>query len=166
LFSGQLSRIDANKIDRDYILSDEFYILFKKTLEKVRFEYQQEKIQLFKNFLIKSSLKNLSSTPLEIKKEYLLNKLETITLEHFLILEWYFKNNFMTRERLGVDFSVKKQSDLPNVTPLYEEYENDLVSLGFLHDDTAGRISPPVRYCFPSKLGKIFQEFIHYDDIE
>ena len=165
LVYDQLSKIKKEKLDLVYLKSDEFYVLFKKTLDKIKYENKFDKIQLFRNFILKSAIKGEGSHIENNTKNYILNKLEGLTLQHFQILDWYFQNNYLNSNAIGSEYHERKNKELPNITPLWSVYENDLDSLGFLHDNSSGRLGGGGTYYYPSQIGKIFYKFIRYDDL-
>lgn len=160
---GQLHKIGREKIDLDYLKTDEFYVLFKRILDKVRYEHRQEKIQLFKNFLIKSSFKKEFAPTEGIDKEYMLHRLGNLNLIHFQIIEWYFKNGY-TSKNLGAEYMRRKNKGLSKFSKYHKEYENDLASIGFF-ESTSANIVAGGHYYMPSSLCKIFYDFIKYDDL-
>lgn len=164
ILGSQLQKIGSEKLDKEFLKSDEFYILLKTSLEKIKYQLREEKIHLFKNFLIKCSLKKEYADNHELEKTYLLNKLENIDILHFQILEWYFNNNFLNTQEIGAHYTKQKIEELSKLTKYYKEYENDLVALGFLEDVSSGRIGGG-HFSIPSTLGKVFFNFIQYDDV-
>ncbi|MCR4335804.1 MAG: hypothetical protein NUV57_04685 [archaeon] len=160
LLAVQLEKIDKNKLDESYLESDEFYVLIKRTFEKIRFEAQQEKILLFRNFILNSALKKTNSR-VDFSKEYMLNKLDNLTLEHFQILDWYFKNNLLNAPKNNSESQKKKQTELPKISKHWEVYEIDLASAGLFSRESGARFSLNPVY-WPSELGKQFYHFIQY----
>ena len=165
LVSIQLDKIEDKKLDKNFLNSEEAYILFKRILEKVRLESRETKIHLFKNFLLKSMLSEEFAPRNDIDKEYILSKIETLDVEQFAILKWYFDNNFLESRQLGSEYGHRKKLELAQLSRYYKEFENDLMVYGLLEDVSAGRMGSGMHYYVPSSLGKVVYNFIKYDDI-
>lgn len=164
LFAVQLSKLQSDKIDEDFFNSEEGYVIFKKTLEKVRLEHRETKIQLFRNFLLKSFMKEEFAQRENIDKEYILSKIDNLDVAHFLIIKWYFDNKFITSNMVGSDYSHRKKEEFVKITKYYKEFENDLMVNGLLEDISGGRVGGGHFY-IPSNICKIIYHFIKYDDI-
>ncbi len=150
--------IDATKLDKEYMASDDFYCLFKKLFEKMRFENRKEKLMLYKNFLVNSTLKNIG---LGIDKNYLLNKLDVIELEHFRIMKYYFDKKYTRPQAVGSD-ADRRGEDLVSISPHFETYETDLVNFGFFKIIQVN--TGENRYIL-QKLGVDFITFVDYSEI-
>ncbi|MFA5763886.1 MAG: hypothetical protein WC915_03660 [archaeon] len=159
-FCEQFSKIDKNKIDYDYLKTDEFYLLFKKVLEKVRLESREDKIKLFRNFILNST-KN-SEKFKKVDKRYLLDKLDLLNLDNMKILKWYKDNNY---DHIQETYQYShKRTEMLKEFVFAGELENDLVVAGFLSDNSAGRLGGG-KYFVLTSLGKIFYDFIQHDEI-
>ena len=151
-------------MDKEFLKSSEAYIIFKNTLEKIRLEHREIKIQLFKNFILKSSLLEEFAPRENIDREYILSKIDILDVPHFEIIKWYFDNKFLESRLIGSDYSTKKEEELIKITNYYKEFENDLMVNGLLEDVSSGRLGGGHFY-IPSALCKVIYEFIRYDDI-
>lgn len=162
IVSNQLDKLNKEKLDKQFLESDEAYVLFKKTLEKIKLEHRETKIHLLKNFLLKSTLLEEFAPREDIDKNYILSKIDELDTPHFLIIKWYFDNKYLKSEQLGSEYATKKEKELINISKYYKEFENDLMVNGLLEDDS-GRLGGG-HYYFPSDLCKVIYRFIKYDD--
>lgn len=150
-------KVDDSKLDKEYLESDEYYALFKRILEKIKFEHRQEKIIGYRNFLVNCSILD---SRIGIDTNYLLSKLDSVDKEHLEILNFYYDNKFDSVNTVGSDYdNIKKQ--LKNISKFFHVYETDLVNAGFLIQTTSPG-GPYFRY-YLSDLGKEFLRFIKYD---
>jgi hypothetical protein len=157
----QLEKIEDSKIDKDYINTDEYKYIISEIVSKIKYEYRFEKVKLFKNIIIKSSLIETK----EINKTYILDKLDLITPIHFEILSWYIENKELKSDNDDSEYIIHKHKDLPPITPLYSSYENDLLTIGLLKNDNFGRVASKYTFYKISDLGTIFYYFIKFDDL-
>ncbi|NCP71969.1 hypothetical protein GW835_01065 [archaeon] len=148
---------NKNKIDQKYLKTEQFYNLFKQCIEKIRFETEISKIQLFKNFLINASILNNKN----IDKEYILSKLDNISLNHFEIIDWYYKYNYIIITGIGSEYDQNKKK-IKLKYSYFDSYENDLATIGFLNKING--LGSVERY-YLTKLGLDFYNFIKYDDL-
>ena len=150
-------KVNHEKLNKEFLHSDEFYVLFKRIFEKMKFESRTEKLMLYRNFLLSSSLKNSN---FKIDKNYLLNKLDVLEVEHFRIMQYYLEKGYI---RVGAVGSVadRRGMDLEKISPHFEIYETDLVNFGFfkLIQVDAGKN----RYML-QPLGIDFLKFVNYSD--
>jgi hypothetical protein len=152
------NELDESKLDKEFLNSDDFYILFKKTFDKMRFESREEKILMYKNFLVNSSLK---SSNLAISKSYLFSKVDVIELEHFKIMKYYLDHGYTRVGSVGSEYD-RRGKDLKEIIPNFEVYETDLENFGFLK---IIQVSGGENRYMLNELGIAFLEFINYKEI-
>ncbi|MBS3144295.1 hypothetical protein J4208_01795 [Candidatus Woesearchaeota archaeon] len=169
--SKQLEDLKEESMDKKFLESFEFYCIFKKILELVRFEHTEEKLKLFRNVLLNS----ITCPRQKISIVYILNKLESLDIGHFEILKWYKDNKYITPHSIGADYdvialhSVRADYDTnktrlkDQVSEYYPSFEKDLDVIGFL--DSAPAMDGHKRY-FITRLGIELIEFVYRDDIE
>ncbi len=158
-FSKQIETIGIEKCDNEFFNSKEFHFLFKNILEKVRLEYKEEKIKLFRNFLLNCLKKDRP----RIDFHYYLGKLDVLQLEHFEIIEWYYENKY-THGGFGSDYDSIKKMNLPSISENYISLENDLNALGFLSLVQVDA-NQNHRY-FLSPIGEQLFEFIQHNELD
>ncbi|MDP1694192.1 MAG: hypothetical protein Q8L34_01505 [Candidatus Woesearchaeota archaeon] len=166
--SEEINAIKEETIDKTFLDSFEFYCIFKKVLELVRFEFAEAKLKLFRNVLLNSITRPKPKTSIR----YILNKLESLDVGHFEILKWYKDNNYITPQTIGADYdvialhSVRKDYDLnilkDQMSEYYPSFKKDLDAVGFL--DTAPAMDGHKRY-FITQLGIELIEFVYRDNI-
>lgn len=161
----QLRKLEEEKLDKEFLKSEEAYVLFKQTLERIKFESKEEKIQMLKSFLLKSTLQETFAPRDHVEKEYILSKIIELDIPHLNILKWYFDNKFLSSAGVGSDYSQRKPKELSLISKYYKEFENDLMVAGLLEDVSAGRLGSAEHYYVPSSLGKVVFNFIKYDDV-
>lgn len=149
----EIYRLGESKIDKDYLNTEEFYCLFKKILDKVRFQSREYKIKFFRNFLLNSIRKDTK----KINFNYILDKVDLLELEHFEVLEWYKNNGYNTPNMVGSNYDSMKHGDLGKISEFYIDLENDLSVVGFLS------LIQRERY-FLTKSGKDFLDYIYHDE--
>ena len=76
--------IDASKLDRVFLDSDEFASLFFDVSTRVAREYEIEKIQLFRNVLVNSAMTEFVGDPL---RDFMVGLLGELTLAEVHILQ-------------------------------------------------------------------------------
>ena len=148
--------LNNEKLDEDYIMSEEFYIVFKRILERVKFEHRDEKICLYGSFLFNCTIKS----QIGVNKDYLLKKLDLIEIEHFKIMKFYLENNFNRPSAVGSDYDNNKKIFQKTINSYYHVYETDLVNFGFLIE--IDNPNSTKRY-YLSDLGIEFLNFIKYE---
>ncbi len=152
-------KVDEEKLDKDFLKSDDFYILFKKCLDRIKYEFRKEKLLLYRNFLINSSLKKYN---LKVDKNYLLKKLDIIEVEHFKILKYYLDNNYNRISSVGAPYD-NRGKDLKEITRHFEIYEKDLENFGFLR---LVQVGDNINRFILNGLGQEFLQFINYNEIK
>ena len=155
--ANQFTTLKEESINLEFFKSDEYYCIFKKILEKISFEYKQEKIKMFRNFLLNCSRKDKP----KINFSYYLNKIDHLEIEHFEIIKWYYQHEFTTGG-IGSAYDNTKKEELPKISKYYVNLENDLNNIGFLSLVQVDAYQNH-RYML-SHTGKEFFEFIYYDE--
>jgi len=155
---NQLKNVEDGKIDNEFLQTPEFYYLLKGILEKLRFEFKQEKIKLFRNFLLNSLITDKNK---KIDVYYFLNKINNLDLEHFQIIDWYYNNKYTSSNRIGSEYDSKKLDELSKISRYYASLEVDLQNTGFLRLIMVEAENN--RYVL-NHLGQQFFEFIKYDE--
>ncbi len=156
--SEKIETIEDDKIDKKFFDSDEFYCIFKQSLEYIRYEFQKEKIKLFRNLIINGITKE--RPPITLK--YYLDKIHSLELEHFQILEWYNKKGYNKANIIGSEYDHLKKEELPKISKYHVSLENDLSSIGFL---SIVNVEAYQRHRYMiSPIGIEFLDFIYLDD--
>ena len=90
-FAEDLSKLKEDSINKDYVSSEDFYLLFKKSVDASKNERSREKIKLFKNLLLNAvTSKNIDSDIIDIMADIV----RDISYSEFLILsELYVSSN-------------------------------------------------------------------------
>lgn len=156
--SNEVSKLAKNKIDKTFLESEEFYYLLKNALEKIRFERLVEKGKLFRNFVINS----LNPSARTVNLTYYFDKLDNLEMSHFGIIEWYYKNNY-TSGGIGSEYDNCKKRELPKISSIYVQLENDLSALGFLSMVQVDAYQNH-RYML-SPTGKFLFEFVQHEEV-
>ena len=89
VFAKQLSNLDENKIDKDFLDSEEFDTLVMKVVARTVWEHSEEKRAFLRAVLLNSITVDLSKSPL---KETILELLNDITPAHIKVLEAFSKD--------------------------------------------------------------------------
>lgn len=109
---NELSKLDQSKLDKDFLKTEEFYCLFKKILEKIRFESKTNRIKYFRNFLLNSMKRDKQ----KINFNYYLDKIDVLEIEHLQIMEWYINKKYDLPNRIGSKFDSDRSNELPNIS--------------------------------------------------
>ncbi len=152
-----LNNVLEEKIDKEYFKSEEFYILIKKVLNRIKYESREEKLMMFSSFLIKCAFKDVD---LKINKEYLLDKLELVQLEHFKIMQYYLDKGYTRVGSLGCIYD-SRGGDLSQIAEHFDVYETDLVNFGFFQITQTGGGNKNRYMLIP--LGIEFLKFVNFE---
>jgi hypothetical protein len=91
------------KIDVEYITTDEFAYLFEQCFKAVSDNYQKEKIEAFKAILVNATT---DSTLIHLEKEFFLNLTKQLTVLHIQLLDFlhdtrdYIKSKNLTENQI------------------------------------------------------------------
>ena len=131
--------IDASKLDRVFLDSDEFASLFFDVSTRVAREYEIEKIQLFRNVLVNSAMTEFVGDPL---RDFMVGLLGELTLAEVHILQI---SDEIVQELRGPDsFGYVEAADIVEKLPTLQLEQaralcRHLFSLGFFYDWSIGR---------------------------
>lgn len=131
--------IDANRLDRDFLESDEFASLFFNVSTRVTCEYETEKIHLFRNVLVNSALPEFVGDPL---RDFMVGLLGELTLAEVHILQIASEK---VQEPRGPDSpGFIEAADIVEKLPALQLEQaqalcRHLFSLGFFYDWSIGR---------------------------
>ena len=130
-----MNKLSEEKIDKEFLESEEFFSLFQMTIEKVIRNYEKQKIGYFRNIFVNSVKVNLSET---YYKEGFINKLSNLSVIHIGILKFYHERDAVLkkegRESFGFTSPHALYQNFGNVGPAYlDAYCNDLLRDGFLY---------------------------------
>lgn len=135
-----MNKLNEQKIDKNFIKSEEFFSLFQITIEKVIRNYEKEKIQYFRNIFVNSVKIGKSDT---YYKEGFMNILANLSAVHISILKDYFeREEVFKKENRGKGGwiisaeSIAQKFDLTDSQ--VEGFCNDLLRYGFLYDALIG----------------------------
>ncbi len=154
----QMDKLHKEKINYEFMKTEEFYNLLKKVVQQIKLEYKDEKIKLFRNFILNS----IRTDKTKIDFHYFLNKIINLELEHFEILEWYLKNDFVRSRSIGSEYDQKKIDELSQISKYYGALEIDLNNHGFL---SLIQVEPNSKRYLLTRLGQEFLSFIWYDEV-
>lgn len=80
-------RLDIEKLDKEFVYTEEFARTIFYILEKVRGDWRNEKLEYYANVMINYSLKEFSQ---DFYKEGIVDKLGSYTIEHIIMLKEYY----------------------------------------------------------------------------
>lgn len=130
-----------NKINEDYIQTDEYAFIFEKCFKGAVENYQKEKIIAFKAILI-NSLIDFETTQTE--KEYYLNLVGNLSLLHIQVLTFmaspkeYLEFNDLEDSVISGSFSTFFPKVIPNVNiEIIKLAFKDLYNYGFINTDSS-----------------------------
>ncbi|WMT57905.1 hypothetical protein [Truepera radiovictrix] len=137
----QVHRLSENKIDREFLDSDEFTFLILDVLAKNAYTYEEVKTQLFAQILINSTLKGTSSTPY---KEGFVRIVSDLSAQHIQIFTAVFRKaqTFTGQHQINNEDYVKAQ-EIAGEAELTQSrtiaYCEELIRYGLLSDWSVGR---------------------------
>ena len=153
VFAKQLSDLDENKIDKDFLDSEEFDTLVMKVVARIVWEHSVEKRAFLRAVLLNSITVDFSRNPL---KETILELLNEISPAHIKVLDAFSKN--MVRENTGFN-SV---SDLVKVINGMQEVDADAITYDLFKKGVLDREPEEFHRTFEiSGLGKCLLAFIN-----
>jgi len=155
--SEQINNFNKETINFDFMGTPEFYNLLKRVIEQIKFEYKYEKIKLFRNFILNTIRKDKP----KINFHYFLSKIIDLEIEHFEIIEWYHKNDYVRGRSVGSEYDAKKMEELSKISKYYGALEIDLNNCGFL---SLIKVDSNSKRYILAKPGQEFFDFIKYDD--
>ena len=167
ILGKQFKKLEKNNLNIDYLKSDEYYFLLKRVLERIKYEFKYEKIQLFKNLLIKAAIINPDNQ--DLSYEYILSKIENLDVNHILIIKWYFDNSVFYKPNENYSkYANLKKIELPKITKYFIDYENDLAKDGWLESPGGAVMSDDSRthYYYLSDIAIKIHAILKYDDVE
>lgn len=159
-----LERLDGEKIDKDFLESEEFEHLFIAAVNAVIRSYEREKITLFRNIFVNSILLGNSE---EYYKEKHLDVIADLSATHIEILKRiYERAQYFTEE------DKEAARDYVSVKQLHEVFQGlsesqiealclDLMRYGLLYDWFAGRLDYKRGYYELTDYARDFIRFIH-----
>lgn len=115
-----LNKID-DKIDTEFINTDEFAFIFEQCFKAASENYQKEKLESFKAIIINSAL--IDREPDNDEREYFLNLTNSLTVLHLKILKFmnnprdYITDNNLSENLVKGGFSEIFSNVFPNVEP-------------------------------------------------
>lgn len=153
MFAKQLSELDENKIDKEFLDSEEFDTLVMKVVARTVWEHSEEKRAFLRAVLLNSITVDLSKNPL---KETILELLNEISPAHIKVLEAFSKN--MVRGDQGFN-SV---SDLVEVINGIQEVDADAITYDLFKKGLLDREGEELYRTFEiSGIGKCLLAFIN-----
>lgn len=81
-------KIDKNKIDYEFVNTEEFARIVFHVYDKAKSDYREEKLKYYSNLLINYTTKDFSQ---EFYKEGLIEKIARLSGEHFIVLNEFYK---------------------------------------------------------------------------
>lgn len=134
----KLQTIEKEKIDYEFIESEEFFSIFQNLLEKVIRTYEKEKIEIFSNIFVNSIVKENSKT---YYKEGFIDMVFNLSALHIKILRFFYHRHNVLRS-LGIEYTsvdeISKELGLGNNIQA-EKFCNDLMRYGLIYDWGVGR---------------------------
>ena len=135
-----MGKISEEKIDKEFLNSEEFYVLFLTILERIMKTYEREKIILFRNIFINSIKVQNADT---YYKEGFINIVTNLSVLHVQILKYYFeREEIFKKERRNAPNSFTSQSAVMRKFNIkesqFEGFCNDLLRDGLLYDAGIG----------------------------
>ena len=103
----KIKMVDRNKIDYDFIRTEEFARIVFDVLDKVRIDYREEKMKYYANMLINYSTIEFSK---DFYKEYIIGRIANYSIEHILLLEKIYEKHLELNDSNKRDFD---NEDLP-----------------------------------------------------
>lgn len=117
--SDKLEKFE-NKIDREYIKSEEFAYLFEETLLSVVKYYQKEKLSAFKTIIVNSCIDN--KTP-NSQKEYFLYIAQDLNTVHYVLLSIFNDTkSYIENNNIKISNGFGMYTPLQTITSLVKEY--------------------------------------------
>ncbi|WFD09027.1 hypothetical protein [Tepidibacter hydrothermalis] len=88
IIEKKVNQINENKIDWDFIKSEEFLRIVFDTFEKAKKEYREEKLKYFANILLNYTTYQFSN---DFYKEGIIERISKYSVEHIIVLEEIYK---------------------------------------------------------------------------
>lgn len=143
-FVAQL-RIDVdriqNRINKEYVKTDEFAYLFEQTFRAVNENYQKEKIEAFRSILVNSLINtNVKSE----EKELILNTVKNLTVRHIKLLKMFSNpEKYVQENRIQIS-NYSSAATITIFNEIFIGYDdaqirlilNDLYNMGLTNLDT------------------------------
>ncbi len=137
--ASDLSKLE-DRINQDYIKTDEYAFIFEKCFKGAVENYQKEKVIAFRAILV-NSLIDFEKT--QIEKEYYLNLINNLSLLHIQILTFmaspktYLEYNGLENSLVSGGFSNFFPKVIPNANiEIIKLAFKDLNNYGFLNTDS------------------------------
>lgn len=93
-------------LNEEYIKSEEFWYLFEEVMKKISYEYREEKLLAYKNFLLNSII---DTTIKGEKKEYFLSIIDKLSYYHLIILKIFYNPELIIQNK-NIDIKIFNQS--------------------------------------------------------
>jgi len=136
--ADDLKRLE-DKIDKNYIVKDEFAYMFEQAFIGVYQNYQKEKIESFRGILINSVIRQ---DVRQEEKEYFLSLVNRLSVLHIRILKFlanprdYIKEQEIDLNSIQGGFSDIFRTLMPEIDMfVIESSFNDLYQMGFINTD-------------------------------
>ena len=153
VFAKQLSELDENKIDNEFLDSEEFDTLVMKVVARTVWEHSEEKRAFLRAVLLNSITVDLSKNPL---KETILELLNEISPAHIKVLEAFSKNT------VRGDQGFNSVSDLVKVINGIQKVDADAITYDLFKKGLLDREGEELYRTFEiSGIGKCLLAFIN-----
>jgi hypothetical protein len=134
----ELSKLD-NKIDTNFITTDEFAFIFEQCFKAASENYQKEKLDSFKTIIVNSAINNKIDND---EREFFLNLTNSLTVLHLKILKFmynpykYLSDNNIPESLINGGFEEFFPRVFPNVDlEIIKMAFDDLFKYGLLTSD-------------------------------
>ena len=140
--SEALKHIQEEKLDRQFLESEEFLSLFQNILGRVLESYEEQKIVLFGNIFVNSVKTDGAKV---YYKERFINIVADLSVVHVEILKYYLEREETfkkeNRKGAGAFTSLHSVSQRFEITKSQAEaFCNDLLRYNLLYDDGIGKV--------------------------
>lgn len=163
----KLKKIDEEKIDKEYLESEEFFYIFQRILRQVSLSEEKEKVELFRNIFIKSIKIDGASV---YYKERFVNMLADLSIIHIEILKYYYEREkvFLTEHRGSAQCFTSFSAIVQKLNSLLSEFQvetfcKDLMRYNLVSDIAIGKYDYQEGHYRITANGRDFVDFISED---
>jgi hypothetical protein len=149
-FAEQLSRLDEQKVDKDFLKSDEFDILVMKVVARTVWEHSDDKRAFLRAILLNSVTYDFSNNPL---KERMIELVSELSPSHVKVLSAFLDGSL--RDSSGFD----RISEISQVIKGLHQSDAEAISHDLYQKGLLDREQEP-KAIYISALGKSLLAFI------
>lgn len=141
IMNNKMIELEDNKIDYNFIKTEEFARIAFTTFDKARIDYREEKLKYYANLLVNYSTIKFSN---DFYKEGIIEKIGMYSVEHILTFNSiYYLCRKQVERRKNIHINSAIKFDIKNIYMTGEDVEitsvcfNDLLKDGFIDSYTS-----------------------------